>query len=121
MAGRSGATSQDNGSNTNVIVERLENLRVDIAELKGAYNLLNVSNQQFQRDYIAEHTKVVLRLDNAHDLIGRLDRKVCDMEKAIVPLVTWGKVAAFVFSALGVSVIGLIWSILTHSVTLAVP
>jgi hypothetical protein len=104
-----------------VILTEWKELRADVAELKGGQIAFIASNQQFREAYIAEHTKTVIRLEEAHKRINDLDDRTKVIEKAINPLVTWGKVTAWVATGLGGMIMLLIWSILTHQVLLVVP
>lgn len=108
-----------------VVIERIESLRSDLAEIKLSVQALSDNYQRFRESYIMEHNKIMSSVEQAHKRIDTLDvdmRKLegslAALKEQVQPLCVWGKVAAFIASVLGVSIIGLIWSMITGQVSL---
>lgn len=51
----------------------------------------------------------------------KVDCKLDDLSKAVAPLAVQSKIIVWVGAGVGISVMGLIWAIITHQVTLVFP
>jgi len=61
------------------------------------------------------------RVDKLEDCQDELESRVESLETFAESIKPWFKLAAFVGSAIGLSVIALIWGILTHTIVIAIP
>lgn len=108
-----------------VLVERLKNLQDDLVKIDQGVSSLNDKFGCFERGYLVEHAKVVNRADEAHarladhlKRIEMLEARFEQLSKLISPLIQTNKIVVWIGGALGLSVLGLVWSILTGQVTL---
>ena len=113
------------GDETAVLIERLKNLSDDLAKIDRGVSSLDSRFGIFERSYLVEHAKVVNRADDAHskitDHLRRIERLEASFEalsKMIQPLINTNKIVVWIGGALGISLLGLVWSILTGQVTL---
>lgn len=113
------------GDETAVLVERLKNVQDDLVKIDRGVCALNEKLSAFERSYLVEHAKVVNRADEAHakltDHLRRIERLETSFEalsKMIQPLINTNKIVVWIGGALGLSVLGLVWSLLTGQVTL---
>ena len=119
-----------------IIAERLEGLRQEMQEFRrtNADDLrdLKISNAELAaavrtlaETYKVEHVKVlkdVAALERRMDVIDDpKDGKLTKLINEVQPLIFANRIMVWVFVSLGVSVIALIFSILTHQVTLVFP
>lgn len=111
-----------------VVLERIESLRCDIAELRGAVDVLTRDYRNFREVYVGAHVTLDGKADAAHRRLDDHDKRHVGLEQEVeqlknqlTPLVLWGKVVAFVGSAVMLSVIALIWSLITGQMRLIVP
>jgi hypothetical protein len=79
-------------------------------------------------EYQKEHTRVVGMVQNAHERIDRLEVDVAELTKCvqqmkdlIQPVLFVNKILAWVLVAFGVSIIALIFAIITHQVSMVFP
>lgn len=125
------ATNTDsNGRVTNqqVILERIEAVKCDLAEVRGMISELTRDYRSFREAYTKENVPLSLqaaaahrRLDEHKEVHAKLEVQVEELKKQLTPLVLWGKVVAFVGSAVMLSVIALIWSLITGQVHMVFP
>lgn len=98
-------------------------MREDIAEIKHDVKSLNERQAEFERHYTGEHVKVAASAEAAHSRLDRLEPRVekleeslrCEVQRirdALSPLTTQAKLIVWVASALGLSIIALLWSII---------
>jgi len=87
--------------------ERMEKMLIGIEERVRNLEQSEARNQGVQG----------VRLDNAEKTLEDHDKRIEELEK-LAPAI---KVGIWIMSVLGVSVIALIWSILTHAVTIVKP
>ena len=103
-----------------------------MSDLKASNNELTRAVNTLAKTYEVEHVRVVSdvssitkrldAIDKPKD--GRLDQIEAQLDqiaKDLQPLVLANRVTVWIAGALGVSVIGLIWAILTHQLLLVVP
>lgn len=103
-----------------------------MGELKASNAELTKAVNTLAKTYEVEHVRVVSDVDNIRKRLdaidkpkdGRLDQIEAQLDqitKDLQPLVTANRIMVWIAGALGVSVIGLIWAILTHQILLVVP
>lgn len=124
MTGEGVSTTRGLGRDTAVVLERIEQLREDVCELRRGINDLLLDYQRFRETYVGEHVKVVESSAAAHKRLDQLmdwQRQIEEWrevtQSALRGLELQARIVAFVGSALGVAVIGLLISILTHQVS----
>lgn len=91
--------------------------RLDIIDKRmekiDATNQLVIANDQRLTETEAHLEEVKLDVEN-------LRKNVIKLSDDIKPLIFANRIAMYILSALGISIIGLIWSLLTHAVKLTV-
>jgi len=117
---------------SDVVVERLAYLQKDVTELKTSFSCFSGQLERLERTYLVEHEKLVGKVDSANaridsalvdiklqnDRVKELTNNVDALERSVSPLVTSNKIMAWIGSALGLSVIALLWMLLTGQVQL---
>ena len=111
-----------------VLIERVGNVQSTVDETARLVADLSKRLQTFETTEVREHAVMDNRITAAH---GRLDqqrqslddheKRLDGMDKAVQPLVMMYKVVAFLGSALILSVIALIWSMITGQVQVVFP
>jgi len=119
------AVTSRNDANTAVLVERLSNLQGDIAKIDSGINDIGERFMTFEKSYLLEHAKVANRADDAHqklvdqnDRIKTLETEFKKLSDMIQPLITTNKAVVWIGGVLGVSALGLVWSVMTGQVVL---
>ena len=108
-----------------VLEERMTNLQTDITQIGCNVSTLVTGFQDFRHKYVEEHAKVVSRTE-AHDItlvdhkkrIEELEKEYRKLLDMITPLIHTNKIVVWIGAVLGLSVLGLIWSIITGQVVL---
>ena len=93
-------------------------------EMQSVIKELAACSQRSQIDYTVVDQKVLaanVRLDAQEKEIDAHTVALRDFEEILRPLVAWSKVAYFITSVLGVTIIGFVWSIIIHAVTIVIP
>lgn len=111
-----------------VILERIESLRNDVCQLRNDVKENTTEQQNFRVEYEKRHAQVeqdveklkVTSNEHEKDITG-LEATVKKLEETIQPLALQSKIIAWIGGAIGLSVIALIWAILTHEVILTIP
>lgn len=118
------ATSPGQG----IVLERIDQLRGDVAELKDLFRKHVESQTTYERESAIVHAELDnkssaahRRLDEQEAIIKELSEQVQKLRDAIQPLVFTNKILTWLGLALGGSVLALIWSIVTHQVSLVIP
>jgi DNA repair exonuclease SbcCD ATPase subunit len=104
-----------------VIIERLTGLKEDLEKLNTVVTCLNENYQGFMTRYVQGHTEVEMKASAAHQRLDRLEPRLEGLEKAVAPLIMANKVIVWIAGVLGLSVIAMIWSVLTHQVQMVFP
>ena len=111
-----------------VLLERIENIIEKVDELAGDIRCNNGEFVKFAREYAGAHTQVVNSTEQAHKRIDELKTRmdalelsVKKMTDSIHPLIYTNKILTWLAGVLGVSIVALIWSIITHTLELTVP
>jgi hypothetical protein len=112
-------------TNNAIIIERLEALACDMLEIKASLKEYQQSSVKFLVDFEIRYAAVDNKAGAAHTRLDKHDAEITAMTKSqaetarmVTSLVLQSKVINFVGAGLGVSIIALIWGILTHQVTL---
>ena len=104
-----------------VIIERIEELRRDIIAIKNDVTQTCKLVSDFQLFYTKEHTKLeALTLEMLRDL-AKHDVRIETLEALIRPLVFQNKIVASVGGILLLAVVGMLFAIFTHQITLVCP
>lgn len=104
-----------------VILERINDLRGDMRENKDQLECLSKEIEDFRLLYTSEHQRVAIQSEAAHRRLDEHEKRLKTIEATMPQLVMMGKILTFVGSAVVVSIVGLIWTIITHQVTLIFP
>ena len=107
--------------NMAVIDERLRVLIDAVTEIKTAVHCVDDRLDIFERQYIERHTALVSKVDTTKLKCDDHEDRIQALEKAIQGITPWMKLLAFVGSGLGVSIIALIWALLTGQATVMFP
>lgn len=123
-----GATGQPSKNDTAVILERIDSLRDDIAEVKAGMSDVTSWRHEFEKRYEVAHNDIDHKANLAHQRIDEIKLKqeentaqIKALRDAIQPMIYTNKVLSFIGGTLGVSVIALIWAIMTGQVSLVFP
>ena len=126
MAGSSQA--QADCSASEVILERVANLQEDVSEIKTDVGCLSNNYQAFQRQCIEKGAELSMkamsshrRLDDHDTRLTAIEDQMKEIRDALQPLIMTNKVLVFVGSAVGISVIALIWSLVTGKAVMFIP
>lgn len=110
------------------IEEKINGIIEDLTEIKTAVKDISGCQQKFQVDYTKAHVIVEQKAEAAHNRLDKHDEELEKMKQnidkmtaALSPLITQSKILAWGASALGLSIIALIWGIITHTVVIAIP
>ena len=110
-----------NSENLDVIVERISNLRDDIREVKDLVKEVGVQQQVAKEDRI----KICNRVEYAHLRIDQIQKHFEDqqiemrqLKKQVQPLIFTNKIVAAIGSIALISILGLVWALLTGQVQL---
>jgi len=108
-----------------VLEERLSNLQSDITQIGCNVSTLITGFHDFRNTYVSEHAKVVSRTEAHGETLIDHKKRIEELEKEykklldmITPLIQTNKVVVWIGAVLGMSVLGLIWAIITGQVTL---
>lgn len=104
-----------------VIVARLDNLISDVTEIKDSLRCHIESQDKFERNALVEHARIGDRGDAAHRRLDETEKRIKALEDAIQPIIYANKVMTWIGGILALSVIGLIWMIITQQVRLVFP
>ena len=77
--------------------------------------------QALRELYLVAHQQIVDQVGQHEKTLGEHHTAIKDLQKAVGPLVAAYKILVFISGAVGLSVIALIWAIITHSVTISMP
>ena len=110
------------------ILERVTNVQGDVTEIKKDVGCLNKSYQAFQREIIKENAKLSMKAVSSHRRLNLHEKRMKAIETQmkeirgmLQPLIYTNRILAFVGTALGASVIALIWSLITGKAVVIVP
>ena len=104
-----------------VIIERIEELRRDIIAIKNDVTQTCKLVSDFQLFYTKEHTKLeAMTLEMLRDL-AKHDVRIETLEALIRPLVFQNKIVASIGGILLLAVVGILFAIFTHQITLVFP
>ena len=126
MAGAS--LPQDACGAGEVILEKIINIQGDVSEIKIVAERLSTNYQIFQREVVRETAEATMkaaashrRLDLHDERIKAIENQMKEIRDALHPLIWTNKILAFVGSAVGLSVIALIWSLITGKAVMIIP
>jgi len=128
MTPPSGSQSAD----IKILVSEIQGVREDLKEIKSDIKCLTEWQTDFERHYNSEHVRVDSKADAANRRLDLLEPKVEKLEKAIRdevqsikdalhPLKLQAKIIVWVGVVLGMSIIGLIWSIIIGQAKVVFP
>jgi hypothetical protein len=115
-----------------IIIERLNSLACDTAEIKNKLDKHEEAQNNFRIDYEVRHAEIEKKADAAHarmdvfekdlnkerEARAALEKSVREVTDKIGPLLTQAKIVNWIAVILGTSIITLIWGILTHAITI---
>ena len=103
--------------NNKIIAERLANLQEDVQEIKA-------SIKSVERHQVEDAKSIVLmlgRIENYERRVTRNETQIETLTKTLASLVFQSRIIAWVGSAIGLLVLGLLFAILTGQVSLIFP
>ena len=119
---------QDTCGAGEVILEKIVNIQKDVSEIKTEVGCLSKNYEAFQRQYIKENAELSMKAVSAHrrlDLheqrMKAIENQMKEIRDALHPLIFTNKILAFIGSALGLSLIALIWSLITGKAVMVIP
>lgn len=98
-----------------VLHQILEGVRDDVSELKRLFK----EHDTWEKDFRADHAVVQASIARHEKEITELRQQVRDLADAVAPLIAANKVLVFIGSGLGVSVVALIWALITGQATIS--
>ena len=111
-----------------VILERITHVQEGVSEIKTEVGCLNNNYQAFRREHIKEIAELSMKTVSSHRRLDVHERRMDAIEAqmkeirdALQPLIMTNRVLAFVGSAVGISVIALIWSLVTGKAVMFIP
>jgi hypothetical protein len=100
----------------------------EIKELKARFIEHDKIEREFQAQYWMRHSEVKQSAEASHRRIDKIEVAQAEMHRdykqlasQIAPLIQAYKILAFLGGAIGLSIIALIWSLITGSVIIATP
>lgn len=115
-------------ANNQVILERIDAMRADVAELKGLFQQHTATQIAFERESAvvrADHESKLIAAHRRLDDLEKRDKERSDqidaLRAAVQPLIYTNKILTWLAVLLGGSIVTLIISIVTHQVTIVVP
>lgn len=100
-------------SNTQVLSERLELLIANMAELKDMMARLADQVRVLEKDGLADQVRVAAKLEAAHYRLDEHEKALAQAQKILPDLVTANRIATYVGGALVLSVMALVWALVT--------
>jgi len=111
-----------------LISNKLDHVKETVDTIKTDVKCLDQKQNAFEKTYIKEHQIVVsMATDNreevirAHRRIDEIEKSMKELQRTIQPLVATNKILTVLGGILATSVIALIWSIVTHQVSIVFP
>jgi hypothetical protein len=104
-----------------VVAERLGALTDVVVEVKDLVKCLDGRLDTFERQYIERHTQVVADVRTHTARLDDYERRLDALEKIVQPLVMYARILSFIGGAAGLSIIALIWALLTGQATVSFP
>jgi hypothetical protein len=111
-----------------VILERITNVQGDVSEIKTSVGCLSKDSQTFQRQYIRDHSEVTMKVSASHRRLDEhelrmkaIEAQMQELRDALHPLIITNRILGFIGGAVGLSVIALIWSLVTGRAILLIP
>ena len=112
-----------------VILERISTIDKYLLKTTAQLEVLSTQIVEFNKEYITKHVTVENKVTAAHirldSLENKVDKRITEIEKAIldiqkmlIPMVSANKILTFIAAGFGISIIGLIWSLITGQVQL---
>lgn len=100
--------------NTNqVLNERLELLIAHVAELKEMVSRLAEQVRVLEKDALAEQVRAQAKLEAAHHRLDEQEKALAHAQKILPDLVTASRIGTYLGGALILSVMALIWALIT--------
>jgi predicted RNase H-like nuclease (RuvC/YqgF family) len=96
-----------------VLAEKIDNLQTSINELKDTLRQLDGEQRQSELDAVRDHTRIEGKADAANNRLDIHSRRLEKVERDLPNLILAYRIMATVGGVLGVSVIALIWSLIT--------
>jgi hypothetical protein len=115
--------------NSAVILERIEGIRSDVAEIKTSLACFNDREIAFEKDYAKEHTSLAADVRQANEMATRAHKRIDDLEgqmrtigEAVKPLIFQSKILAWAATVIGgamvVGALSFLWAVATHQIVI---
>jgi len=112
-----------------VILERISTIDKYLLKTTAQLEVLSTQIVEFNKEYITKHVTVEnkvtaahIRLDSLENKVDKriteIDKAILDIQKMLIPMVSANKILTFIAAGFGISIIGLIWSLITGQVQL---
>lgn len=123
-------SSQATTPNTAVLLERIEQVRGDIAELKAVMACFSTDTTTFRQSYIQQHVELKAEVGRVSEATIRAHKRIDDLEKqvqtigeAVKPLIFQSKILTWAATVIGGAMIlgalSFLWAIATHQIVIA--
>ncbi len=107
-------------TDNDVLVERVDAVIESQTEIKEMILRLDDRLRAIEREQVVEHVKLEAKADAAHRRLDEHEKRISANEASInalkdliAPLVTANRIMTWIGGALGISVIALIWALIT--------
>lgn len=100
-------------SNTQVLTERLELLIANVAELKEMVAHLAEQVRLLEKEGLASQVRLEARLEAAHHRLDEQEKTLQQAQKVLPDLVTASRIGTYLGGGLTLSVMALIWALIT--------
>ena len=114
-------TSENQETQVEIILERVKYIQESMKGLIESVKCLTDAQQHFLQEYIKAHTIIEQKTTAAHDRLDDHEDRLDTLEKAIQPLILANKLLIWIGGILGVSIITLIWMLITQQVQIIWP
>ena len=102
-----------------VLAEKIDNLQLKIDAMSAMLAKVDGEQRQSELDAVRDHTRIENKADAAHTRIDTLVGQLTAIEKEVPSLIIAYRIMAFIGSALGLSVIALLWALITGQAKIA--
>jgi len=103
------------------IEEKIDGILRIQEETQAMLKELTACYQKSQMDYTRANVILEQKADAAHSRLDEQQKDIAAMKTSVQSIVTQYKIINFIAGAFGLSLIGLIWGIITHSVAITIP
>lgn len=104
-----------------IVLERISDLRGDMQDTREQLKGIAKEIADFRLLYTSEYHKLAALSNTTNNRLDDHEIRLKSIEQTMPQLVMVSKILIFVGSVVAAAIIGLIWTILTHQITLIYP